>query len=191
MDNQSFLKQLKPIEQNLESFQQETFETVKKNYIKPIILILFLLVISYGGWLLINQPISMGDFIGKNVQQVQLWAEKNQIDLEIVWLYHEDIKAEMVISQSVLADTKLTDNQTLVVEVSLGIDLDKVIALPDFDQTWNKEQIVQWVLDNKLTNYQFINQKNADVAVDTLIAFEMLEDVFTRSTRIIFTIASE
>ena len=191
MSKQSYLDQLEQTTNQLESFQQETFEPVKKSYTKLLVWLVIIIGISGAFIIWINQPVEVAALTGLTLKQAQNWADNNKVELIIETEYDFDQPQDVVIKQSPLATTSIKQNEAVTIVVSLGVNPQEIISLPAFDSTWTKDEVIQWVLTNKLTNYQFINQKNSDVETNYLISYSIDSDPFKREDRIEFTIATE
>jgi len=72
----------------------------------------------------------MINFVNKNMSEIQKFSEDNNLVLNISYQYSDKVVKDMVISQSISEDTKINDNDTLDIIVSLGV-IDKVKLLSD------------------------------------------------------------
>ena len=69
----------------------------------------------------------MENIVDKDINFVKEYSETNKLDLNIEYVYSDTIEKDKVISQSILENTKINENDKLDVVVSLGkIDKDKL-----------------------------------------------------------------
>lgn len=66
----------------------------------------------------------MLDFIGKELSEIKEYSSNNKLVLNIEYNYSDTIEKNKIISQSIEKDTKIKENDTLTIIVSLGV-LDK------------------------------------------------------------------
>lgn len=79
--------------------------------------------------------ITLPDFKGKSVSEVQSWAEKNQVTVRINSVFDATATRNTVISQSIAKETKMNISDELVIDISRG----KEIIVPDF-QTFTRQE---------------------------------------------------
>ena len=192
MSEKGFLEQLNEKEGKPESFQPEHFEKVKKSNLKYYLIGLLVVVGVLGVFYMLNRPVVMIDMVGMNENDVNLWAKNNEIQLIYTDLYSETVEAGKVISQSIMEKTNINKGDIVELSVSRGIDPDKVILLPLFDNFWSKSAIVAWIEENHISNYHFISVVDEAADEDTLLEYSVESesaDTFKRSDRIVFNIA--
>lgn len=194
MSEKGFLDQLNEKENKPESFEPEHFEKVNKSKLKYYIFGIMLLLSIVGGIYILNRPTVMVDMIGLNENDALLWANKNDVQLVFMEDFSETAAAGTVISQSILPQTALHKSDIVELTVSLGIDPDKMITLPPFDNQWSKSDIVGWIEENHISNYQFVSVADEIAVEDSLINFSTENgslNSIKRSEQIVFTIASQ
>lgn len=103
--------------------------------------------------------IKVENFVGKNVSEVQAWASKAKVVLNIVDVLSDDVPEGQVISQSSKEGETVTEKQEFTVTVSAG----KGVKVPDFTKMANQE-VDQWLRDNgesvELTEKYFNSEKH-------------------------------
>jgi serine/threonine-protein kinase len=194
MSEKGFLEQLDKKESKPESFQPEHFERVKKSNLKYYFLGLLLIVVVFGAFYIYNQPVIMISMIGMNENDATLWANKNDVQLIYTDVYSDSEESGKVISQSIPAQTYLNKTDIVELTVSLGVDPDKVISLPQFDSQWSKSAIIAWIEENHISNYQFVSIVDEEAPESTLLNFSMESDspdTIKRSDLIVFNIATQ
>ena len=67
-----------------------------------------------------NHIVLLDNLVGKDINYVNEYAKNNQLDIHIIYQYDDAVSKDVVISQSVEADTKLNDIHQLDVVISLG-----------------------------------------------------------------------
>lgn len=92
-----------------------------------------------------DQPISVPNFVGKNISDATTWGSKNKIKIKQVESYSGTVLKDLVISQSVNPGKKITMKETLTVTISKG---DPIYA-PDFS-SYSKESIDAWKAKNNV-----------------------------------------
>lgn len=193
MSEKGFLEQLNEKGNKPESFEPEHFEKVKKSKLKYYIVGLLLIVSVVGALYIFNQPVVMIDMIGLSENDAMLWANKNDIQLVFVDVYSETEEAGAVISQSIPSQTHVSKTDIVELTVSMGMDPNKVISLPQFDNLWTKSAIIAWIEDNHISNYQFISIVDDTATDNSLLDFSTENgslDTMKRSEPILFNIAT-
>ena len=109
----------------------------KKFKILPIIIILIILIlIVFLVFKLTKKPTDtkvqdtlMEDFTNQNITVLQEYSNTHNLDLNIDYVYSEDIEKDKIITQSITKGTIIKDNDKLNVTVSLGkIDKEKLAS---------------------------------------------------------------
>jgi eukaryotic-like serine/threonine-protein kinase len=194
MSEKGFLEQLNDKGGKPESFQPEHFEKVKKSNHKNYFIGILLISGIFGVFYLLNRPVVMIDMVGMNKNDAMLWADNNEIQFIYTDFYNDTTETGKVISQSVPNQTKLNKASVVELTISKGIDPDKIISLPLFDNSWNKASIIAWIEENHISNYQFISVVAEGVNDSTLLDFFVESkdtNTLKRSDRIVFNIATQ
>lgn len=110
-----------------------------------------------------DQPISVPNFVGKNVSEVTNWGSKNKIKIKQQEGYSSTVNKDMIISQSVNPGKKITSKEALTVTVSKG----EAIYAPDFSG-YSRENIQAWGEKNSV-NVEIIEKYSKDVAKNKVI----------------------
>ena len=109
----------------------------KKFKILPIIIILIILIfVVFLIFKLTNKSKDievkdtlMEDFINQDISVVQEYSTKHNLELNIEYVYSEEVEKDKVITQSINKDTIIKDNDKLNITVSLGkIDKEKLAS---------------------------------------------------------------
>ncbi len=87
--------------------------------------------------------IKVQNFVGKNVAEVQSWAEKNKVVLNVVDVFNDDKAVGEVLTQSIKENETLQEKQELTVTVSKG----KGVKVPNFASMSNQE-VDKWLTDH-------------------------------------------
>lgn len=152
MDKQ-FLSEINQEKSKVESFQKETFESIKPDRMKYIWMIGVVLIALIGAYFLFNQKVTVVDMTGWTMTDAATWAKTNSVQLVSSSIYSESVAADSIISQSVSAKAKIAKDATVQITVSLGPDPTTKITIPEFDTTWTKARLLIWLSDNAITNY--------------------------------------
>ncbi len=132
------------------------------------------------------------DFIGKTKDEVISWRDENHLSetqVTFSYEYSEDIETDIVLSQSIAADTELNSDDVLDIELSNGPDPDKEFTLPDFTGK-KKDEITKWFEDNLYTNVQYQFQADTSIESDTFISMKPASGKAKRSDEIKVTLSS-
>ncbi|MBE6109013.1 MAG: PASTA domain-containing protein [Erysipelotrichaceae bacterium] len=109
-----------------------------------------------------SSKIKVEDFTGKTYQDVINWAETNSVpDKSVVfnYVYSDTIPENNVISQNIRSGSFIASRNSLVLNISKGINPDKRITLMDFTGM-NSEMIEAWLTENNFTNYRISSEIN-------------------------------
>lgn len=190
MDNKDFLDQFsnngKP-----DSFKEEERVPVTKER-KPlnikllILLLLLLLVLGIIGYFLFFAPkIVVPDFIDKEKSDVAVWVKQQGIESSGIVFeeqYDFDTKDGTILSQSIPAGKKVKKNVKMNFALSLGPDPEEKIKIPDIE-SMTKQELQDWISNNKLLKTKLVTAFNDDVAEDEVIDYSFVgceADSFTR-----------
>ena len=66
----------------------------------------------------------MQDFIGKSLEDVKDYSDKNELVLNVTYEYNDEVEKNKIVSQSIEKDTEIKENDILNIIISLGV-LDK------------------------------------------------------------------
>jgi len=121
------------------------------------------------------------DFSTFTVSDVQLWCSQNGINLQKTEVYSETVDEKFIVSQSVAAGEKLKKGDFLSVEVSLGIDLNVEITLPNLTGM-TKAQVEAWAEQNKLTKLRITTEASDSVPLGQVIRYEVNDNTVIGDT---------
>ena len=99
----------------------------KVNYFKIFLVIIFLIFILFLGYKILNKEdkkILMIDITDMNLESAKKLLSDYNLDINVGYEYSDDIEKDKVISQSIVKDTEIKENDKLELVVSLG-KLDK------------------------------------------------------------------
>ena len=146
---------------------KERFKTVLL-----IILVLTLLIATVLGisWFNTNKRVKLPNFVNVSKSDVLTWCGQlsPKFSCEIVYEDSDSVDVDKVISQSVQAGTKITDK--VVFKISTG--LAKEITPPVINSSTTRQDIENWITDNKIENVTFIDQESDSVAKGNVIKVE-------------------
>lgn len=121
--------------------------------------LLVLIVIGFLAFQALNKVV-VPNFKDKTLAEAQAWATKNAVQLDTSYKYDMKVNADIVITQSVLPESKISKNNILKLTVSSGANPDEKIMVPDFT-SMTAAKIQAWIDENKLTNTT-ISEENSD-----------------------------
>ena len=173
------------------SFQEEERTPVVREK-KPlniktlIIAAVLLLLLLIGTYFLFWAPkIEMPDFVGKTRSDVAAWVKQQGIEASGIIFddtYDFDSDEGQILSQSIAPGKKVKNNVKLNFVLSLGPDPEERIKVPDLE-TMTKEEIQEWINENKLLKTKTVTAYNNEVVENNVIDYSFSgcdEDNFTR-----------
>ncbi len=173
------------------SFQEEERVPVVRQR-KPlnvkvlIIAAIALIALAIAAYFLFLAPkIVMPDFVGKTRSDVAAWVKQQGIEATGVVFddtYDFDSDEGTILTQNVAAGKKVRNNVKLNFTLSLGPDPDERIKVPDLE-TMTKQEIQEWIAENKLLKTKTITAYNDYVVENNVIDYSFSgceEDSFTR-----------
>ena len=131
---------------------------------------------TIGVMALMNQApaITVEDFVGKTKKTVESWRKDNSIEedrVSYVYAYDEEIKVDIVISQSMKKGDVFKSDSKLKITLSKGADPDKEFELPDFTDK-NEKEVKAWFTDNNFTSVTYSYEMNEEVTPGTFISMD-------------------
>lgn len=193
MTNKDFLSQFSSDNKKPDSFKEEERKKVSKEKkpinikILSIIIGAALLVVAVVLFIVFRPTIEVKNFVGLDASEAKAWIKQNEIETQGIIFreeYNFDYDDGYIISQSIAEGKKVRKNVKMDFVVSQGADPDEIIFVPDIENM-NKEEIQQWIKDNKLQKTKITTSYNDDVAIGEVISFEFKgvdPDSFTRSS---------
>ena len=189
-DNKDFLSQFSN-EGKPASFQEEERIPVVKEK-KPInvkliaILAVVLLALGILAYFLFFAPkIEMPNFVGKTKADVAAWVKQQGIEASGIIFeeeYNFDYDEGQILTQSVKDGKKVKKNVKINFTQSLGPDPAERISVPNIE-TMDKEDIQNWINDNKLAKTRIMTAFNDEIPEGSVIDYSFSgceEDSFTR-----------
>lgn len=184
-------------EEKPESFQEEKRVKIVKErkplkwwmVVIPLFGVVFLLVVSY--FLFFAPKIVMENFIGRSKNDLFAYLRQQGIEASGVItkeVYNFEYDKDVVIKQSVEAGKKIKKDSKLNFEISKGADPEEKINLPDL-KMMTKNQINDWIKENKLQNARINIVYDDKVAIDEVIKVETRDDDFKRNSSIVIQIS--
>ena len=148
----------------------------KKNNIKGIVNIGSLLIILYSTinilitTNIINLPKDeyVPNFYNQSYLKVVEWKNANNIKVIENYEYSDTIKKDYVISQDMVSPTLTKDVKEINITISLGVDPNKEIIVPNFIGL-KYDEVIKYIEDNSLSNINIEYQKS-DKENDTVIS---------------------
>lgn len=183
-----FLNEVAKQSEDLESFKQEQFVTIKAKK-KPILaFVTVVALVSMGLWFAFNQKTVVPNFVEWHLSDVNAWTQTHDIQLVYKGVY-SPLDLDTVLSQDIEPGSGVSANAVVTIEVSQGLDPNEVIPLPSFDESWDKTKLLAWLTENQLENYRFELASNDALAPNVYMATTMTQTgPFTRSDEIVFII---
>lgn len=122
--------------------------------------------------LIANRGAKMADLTGWTQSDAQLWANENNVTLQIAQ-QHDDAYGEgIVIAQSVRAGERVRKGDFIRLTVSLGHDLSVTLTLPDL-LGMTKDEVTAWAEANFMTKVRITAEYSDTVALGAVIGYEI------------------
>ncbi len=122
------------------------------------------------------------DFTDWSMADVQLWANENEIKLQIEKQFSDEYDENIVISQSIAEGTRISKGEFVKITVSLGHDLTVTLPLPDL-MSMTKEQIEAWAAENFMTKVRITAEYSDQVALGDVIRYEVNDNTVVDEVR--------
>jgi len=152
--------------------------------ILTLLLAICLIIASFSS----AKTVSLPDFSGMTLSEVEAWASENNVDIQIQYEYSDTVPENQVIEQSVPGNQDIKSDQSIIIIISQGVDPYAIVKLPDFTGM-TQAQIAKFVADNHLSDvsYEYLNHDT--IAKDVFIKHNIASNEVTRDTMIVFTIS--
>ena len=200
MTNKDFLSQFSGDNKKPDSFKEEERVKVSKDKkpvnIKALIIIAasVLVVVGVVLFIIFRPTIEVRNFVGLDVNEAKAWIKQNEIETQGIIFREEysfDYDEGYIVSQSIEEGKKVRKDVKMDFVVSNGADPDELISVPDIE-SMNKEEIQQWIKENKLQKTKITSSYNEDVPTGEVVSFEFKgvePDSFTRSSVLNITVS--
>ena len=191
-ENKDYLLEIESqLENNkIESFQKENIEyQPKKNISFKYILgfSFFLLILIIGGYFLFfKASISMPNFVGESINDVQSWVRQYDIvNSGVVFKeeYNFDYDKNTIISQSIEPNKMIKEDVKIDFVMSLGPDPKEEIELPNIISL-DEEAIRTFIDNNKLLNTKLNIEFSDTIKEHGVIDYNLDDKVFTRGSKL-------
>lgn len=139
----------------------------KKKYVilGSFLLILFFVFSLGSSYFSINNQVI--DFSNMKLNEAIKWFEKNDVELIQTYDYSDMIDEYHVIAQDVKAGSLIKNTKSITLSISEGPNPNKIVAIPSM-VGWTSEQVLDFILKNKLTNVD-VSFITSDGMADTVI----------------------
>lgn len=184
-----------------ESFKEEKLERVERPKINldpkwigagaAALVVVFALI-----WLFfLRAKIEMPDFVGQTKADVTAWVRQQGISSSGVIMKEEysfEFDEDVILAQSVEAGKKVKDDVKLTFTVSKGADPDELVSFPEDVLSMTKDDLNEWVDENKLEKVRISQAYSDEVEEGFVISYDLKgieREEFTRSTNVTFTVS--
>lgn len=104
-----------------------------------------------------SQKVTVPSFPGKTKSDVESWMSQNSLSSDrclFDYAYDEEKDRDVVLSQSIEADSVLGPQEVLTITLSDGPDPDKEFQMPDFSGK-KQEEVEQWFEDHRFSSVSY------------------------------------
>ncbi len=184
-----------------ESFKEEKLEKIERPQINlnpkaigaaAAVLVLILGVVWF---VLFRAKIEMPDFVGQTQADVTAWIRQQGIKSSGIIMKEEysfEYDEDVILDQSVEPGKKVKEDVKLTFVVSMGADPDELVEFPEDVLSMTKEDINDWIDENKLEKVRISQAYSDEVEEGYVISFDLKgvdKEEFTRSTNVTFTVS--
>lgn len=155
-----------------------TIMVITKNYKTKNVFSYFTTIILSGflifNFLVLNNNIELPtqelleNFQNKTISEALKWAKENNIEVNQIYEYSDNIEEYHIISQDIYPNTLLKNVDKITFTVSYGPNYDKIISLPNM-VGWNIDDAMKTINDNFLNNVNIDYEVNEEKEKDTII----------------------
>lgn len=120
---------------------------------------------------IINLPTQelLENFQNKTISEALKWAKENNIEVNQIYEYSDNIEEYHIITQDVYPNTLLKNVSEITFTVSYGPNYDKIVSIPNM-VGWNIDDAVKTINDNFLNNvtveYEVNNEEKKDIILE-------------------------
>ncbi len=181
-EKKDYLSQLASDIKKPESFKEEKFETVEKASINlnpkfiigGLVAIIALGVAAY--FMFFAPSITMPDFVGSTSSDVAAWVKQEGIDpagIIIKEEYNFDNDKDIIVSQSIDANKKVSTDAKVTFVASLGADPDELVPFLEDVLSKNRSDVQAWIDENKLDGVKITQEYNENTPENQVISVDM------------------
>ena len=155
-----------------------TIMVITKNYKTKNVFSYFTTIILSGflifNFLVLNNNIELPtqelleNFQNKTISEALKWAKENNIEVNQIYEYSDNIEEYHIITQDIYPNTLLKKVDKITFTVSYGPNYDKIISLPNM-VGWNIDDAMKTINDNFLNNVNIDYEVNEEKEKDTII----------------------
>lgn len=113
------------------------------------------------------------NFQNKTISEALKWAKENNIEVNQIYEYSDNIDEYHIITQDVYPNTLLKDVKEITFTVSYGPNYEKIISLPNM-VGWNIDDAINTINNNFLNNvsieYEINDDKEKDIILEQNIS---------------------
>ncbi|MCI9434888.1 MAG: PASTA domain-containing protein [Bacilli bacterium] len=113
------------------------------------------------------------NFQNKTISEALKWAKENNIEVNQIYEYSDNIDEYHIITQDIYPNTLLKNVKEITFTVSYGPNYEKIISLPNM-VGWNIDDAINTINNNFLNNvsieYEINNEKEKDIILEQNIS---------------------
>ena len=165
-------------------------QLTQKNIYKIFTIIFVIGIIScnilnnYG--LFTKKVILLENFTRRSVNEILKWGEENNINIEQIYEFSDNIDEFNIISQDIAPNTPIEGIETIKLIVSSGPNYDKIVIIPNLVGS-DIEELIK-TKNQLLLNNVIINYVKSDEKKDTIIS-QSLKGQYSRNTQVTFEVS--
>lgn len=149
-------------------------------------------VLSVIFYLIFGNKVEVPDFSAYTPSQIATWGTKNNMTMLYVEEYNHKFEKGTLISQNIAPGKKVKKGGEMTLVMSLGIDPEVIVTLPDFDETWTTDDLMNWIDENNLMNATIKNLADETIEKNHFIKSDLDKDLteIKRKTKVTFYVST-
>ncbi|WP_317326876.1 PASTA domain-containing protein [Turicibacter sanguinis] len=149
-------------------------------------------VLSVIFYLIFGNKVEVPDFSAYTPSQIATWGTKNNMTMLYVEEYNHEFEKGTLISQNIAPGKKVKKGGEMTLVMSLGIDPEVIVTLPDFDETWTTDELMNWIDENNLMNATIKNLADETIEKNHFIKSDLDKDLteIKRKTKVTFYVST-
>lgn len=136
-----------------------------------------------------ERPISIIDFTTLSKAEVLLWANENNLEIEVIEVFDENSVVGTILNQDVLQNERLFAGQKITITISKGFDPSVLVNIEDLSGK-DIGEVQTFIDQSKLINAHILFEKSEDIEMSFLISQSVLDQKIKRSDEVNFIIST-
>ncbi len=181
----SSLKRAEPTTQRHE-FVEESYKdpNYKKQqrtkWVLVIVSTVILIALGVFGFIWMNR-VRVIDFVNQPIGDMQTWAARNDLILQVEEVYSLDVSDNTVIEMTPVGGTTISKGDIITVVVSMGADPDEILVVPDFTGS-SYMDVQMWIDEVKANNMRISYEYSETIEAENFVRINFSDTNTTNSS---------